>query len=400
MKRELLLFVPGLSSTKPGNYTTALMKNLTNFAGEQNTGAKFVQADGESSTYLYTLAGASEPARLYEFREVVWADLPTQLSALHAVKKAIKGVSLLCFAAPLFIRPRVIWGNKFQIFAAFGSALVLLLWYISVIIVVPGVAVNYYGLGGTSVEGWIEAASGWLTAALAWLVPVWAGASTLMLVLPVTRFVDSASAMKQYLRDEDGVAEAARQRLVESLTEIRTQELEAKRTNAPPPYDRITVLAYSFGAVPAIETLNNFFRGGAVPTGTPIRLVTLGAPLPLAVATRNRVADAVDKLAVGPLLSKWHFLWSPSDWLSADPANIRLPREGDSQRFEPHRLNLAGHRWIAETHSAYFAEDFLAEILLDQAADGGQRSPSSSRADNSGRPSASIGDASLRPLRG
>jgi hypothetical protein len=396
MKKELLLFVPGLSSTKPGNYTAALMKNLTNFAGEQNTGAKFAQADGDSNAYLYTPAEESEPARLYEFREIIWADLPTKLSALHAVKKAIKGLSLLGFAAPLFIRPRVIWGNKFQVFAAFGSAVVLLLWYISVIIVVPGVAANYYGLGGTPADGWIEAASGWLTAALAWLVPVWAGASALMLVLPVTRFVDGASAMKQYLRDEDSVAEAARQRVVEALTEVRTKEFEADREGLHPPYDRITVLAYSFGAVPTIETLNNFFHGGAVPPRIPIRLVTLGAPLPLAAATRKRVADAVDKLAGGPLLSKWHFLWSPSDWLSADPANIGLPRQEDSERFEPHKLNLAGHGWLAKTHSAYFAEDSLAEILLDEAADGG----APSRARNSARPPASIGETALRPLQG
>ena len=369
MDKELLVFVPGLSARAPDKYRKRLNKNLENYA--LSLGGKFA-LDQSSTTATYSPPAAGVPPRQIVFREVVWGDIPVRLSEKHALKKFGQGFLLLGWIGGSLLRaPGAVLGNKYQLGCMLGAILVLVTWYLSIIVALPTV-VDYTPLPrilGDSLRLFLDSSVGAIKGFSILGMQVWVVTSFLMGLLPITVVVDTAYAMKQYVRDEGGesntglVGEEARTRIANALTELSEEQEAATAASSDDGgqggvYRRVTILAHSFGAVPVIEELSTYAR----PLGIPIRLITLGAPLRLAGGLRPDLAKAVTALrdgSKGTKLSIWHCMWSDRDYLSSEPDTT------ESERFKPVPLSFSRILRPSANHGRYFDDNSVAEVILD-----------------------------------
>jgi hypothetical protein len=152
--------------------------------------------DGGPVAYTYRPPNASAPTTRVEIHEIVWADLPTRLSELHPAVRAFAGFRLLARTLGLLLlRPGVIWGNKYQFITVSGSLLILFFWYVGVLVVVPAALVEYFALPDVFAAP-LKALEGlfgrWRNEAGIFGVQLWAAASALMALLPVSRVVEGA----------------------------------------------------------------------------------------------------------------------------------------------------------------------------------------------------------------
>lgn len=380
MLKELVLFVPGLSSTAPAKYDSRFRKNLEHVAGGR--GGIFEKADdaltrgipGGATAFEYDPRTSGAERSLIVFREVVWGDLPRRLSDLSSFEKFKHGFGLLFWAtASLLSKLRVFRANKYQWFCMLGSLLTLVLWYLGVLMAVP-TALDYALLpepfrdaARSSLGSVADAISG----VSAGGVNLWILTSVLLGIFPVTALVDSAFAMKQYFRDsptndDSGfVGEEARARIANALKAVRTEQC------APdgPAYSRITVLTHSFGAAPALEALAEF----GVDLKAPVQVITLGAPLSLITAMRPRFEQVVREFCAagrssrGTTLAAWRCVWSPHDYVASDPDTVLPagPSLGRSLHNEP--IQGSPGYWLFNDHGAYFDDDHVAAIILDRS---------------------------------
>src|SRR5690348_7470210 len=125
MEKELILFVPGLSSRTPAKYSSALVRNLSNeasknagsfrIAGDGAVGSSPDGAAGGAVAYEYSSGPDVPEPKIIVFREVVWGDIPRRLSELSAFQKFWQGFVLLFWGfSSFFLHIRAAMANKYQ----------------------------------------------------------------------------------------------------------------------------------------------------------------------------------------------------------------------------------------------------------------------------------------------
>lgn len=380
MGKELLIFVPGISARTSGKYTERVVKNLRNYIEGKGGSIKIVGEDpsavapdgagGGPMTFEYTFGSPDAEARQIVLREVVWADLPLRLTELSGKDKFFEGLRLLGWAGgSLLSSPVLLWANKYQSICVLGALLILVIWYLGIIVAVP-TAIDYSGIVPEQVSGNLKLLLGDFANTIQTLsvggVTIWVVTSFIMGFLPVTAVVDTAYAMKQYLRDEQNkgglglVGEEARVRLANALNAVRNEQ----KARDGQTYSEITFLAYSFGAIPTIDML----AGYQADLRAPFRLITLGAPIAFVAALRpeflKKVRSLIDTGATpsGAKLLGWCCIWAASDYISSKPDSIsRHCYEG----FVSKSLTFLWSLNLTKNHDRYVDEDEVAAVILD-----------------------------------
>lgn len=382
MTNELLILIPGLSTQVPGKHCERLVNNLRNQAASR--GGEFQNADGGApdglpatnavgvTVFEYTPGEDQSEARRITLREVVWSDIPTRLSEISAVEKFRRGTSLLLWTlACLLSRPRVLLAHKYQSACIVAGLLILVLWYLGIVIAIPSALVTSMlpaGLGEQVGEA-LGAFGTAVTNASAWGINLWVATSFLMGLLPVTLIVDAAYSLKQYVDDERTtndvrlVGEEVRLRISNALRAVR-REQEAE---GGPVFNRVTLLAYSFGAIPVVEALAAF----SAPLHAPVRLITLGAPVAFTGALRPQVAGEASSLrntgkVVGGLeLESWHCIWSRWDYIGSNPSDLGFPGYAVWSGFKDEPIQGQFHLSLLRDHGRYFDDDVVASAIFN-----------------------------------
>lgn len=347
---ELILFIPGLSGAEAEVYLDKFIKGLSEHATSSAFKVEQIESsdEGQNRTRIL-LETSANTFRTMDIEVIPWAHLITKLSGETPVRKVMRGFSLLGFWV---LNPKVwsvVTGNKYMLLGTAFAVLFTILWYLGVLSVfistltsTSQIATEYKEslydfleplIHGMTIPDWLNGA---------YLLAF----STLMVtVFPVTSIVDIAYATQNYVLNRNSFFNKVRSRVAAVLN------LAARETK----YKSITIVAYSFGSVVAVEAMQAY-KGNM-----PVRLITLGSPLMLLSAVSPRVKAAVNELAHKKQLLEWVDFYSEQDWLCT-----RSPLE-EGNKFSSSKLTASvafDEKIKGTSHELYFSESDVMEKVL------------------------------------
>ena len=174
------------------------------------------------------------------------------------------------------------------------------------------------------------------------------GMAVVMAKFPVTQIIDISYATQQYLQNRQAMYHKVKSRISNALS----NSIQFSQN-----YDRVTVVAHSFGAVVSTEVLAAY-TGQDVPN---LRFITMGGPLLFINSRSERVKRAMDLILDNQKVTEWIDFYSDDDWLCT-----RSPvAEGDN-KFKSHRITSSvslPDKFKGESHNLYFDDsDVIAAI--------------------------------------
>ncbi|CAI3791155.1 hypothetical protein [Rheinheimera sp. MM224] len=349
---ELILFVPGLSGAEAEAY---LDKFVTGFAEHAKGSAMNVDqtesSDEGQSRNSIQIETADGIHRMIDIEVVPWADLAMKLSAETPARKIMRGMSLLGFWVFNHKVWSVVSGHKYMLLGTVFAVLVTMMWYVGVLsIFVSSIAAAPEPITtehSDAVQWLFDWGAAWLTQLADWLnsASLFVLSGIAVTLLPVTAIVDIAYATQNYVLNRNSFFNKARLRMTTALNRA------ARDTK----YQSITIVAYSFGTVVAVEALHAYKSNKAV------RLITLGSPLLLVCAISPRVKTAVTGLTEKSQLLQWVDFYSEQDWLCS-----RSPlEEGDKfSSFELTATVAFDEKVKGLSHELYFTESDVMDKVL------------------------------------
>lgn len=348
MKKELVLFVPGMSVEHRSQYLDMLHDGLKRYCGGRGIpyrGSEHAAADGSSIKSLEL----PEQGRRVEIQEVYWSDLVPLLSQCGAVGKVVRGSGLLSFWVFSGRLWRSVVQAKYMTLSMILTLALFLVWYITALLAGLEAVASKPEVFGVQViperlQEFVENISGWQS----WLV-----VSALLVFLPTTEVLDISYGTKSYLQNLNGLSQKVRARLARAINSVEGRE----------DYERITVVAHSFGSVVAAEVLADY-RG---PAADRIRFITLGGPLLVMGARSPRVAEAARKLLNGMRVGGsrfrgWLDFYSHQDWL----CTVSVPGCGHAG-YESLPLEAkvsTADKYSGKSHQLYFQDFDVMEAIL------------------------------------
>ena len=183
-------------------------------------------------------------------------------------------------------------------------------------------------------------------------------AAPLVLLLPLARIVELASFGRSYLERRSAVdgteCRTALRRRVESVLD---------KVIAKGGYDRVSLVAHSFGSVIAIDVMADYVPA----SGTHVRFVTLGSPVFLLSARSTWMAQEVKRCRKSNAYAQWDDYWSKNDWICHE-----VPGEKSTGSHHSYPLEFGGSiaaRLIGRTHNSYFDSQRVMTSLVTGADD-------------------------------
>jgi hypothetical protein len=349
---ELILFVPGLSGAEAEIY---LDKFVTGFVEHAKGSAINVEQtesgnEGQNRNSIQIKA-ASGIYNTIDIEVVPWADLASKLSAETPAKKIIRGLSLLGFWV---LNPNVwsvVSASKYMLISTVFAVLMTMMWYLGVLSIFVSTLAATSEPVATEHHEVVLSLFNWLMFGLIQLAD-WLNSASLFVLsgiavtlLPVTAIVDIAYASQNYLLNRNSFFNKARLRLTTALN----------RATCNSKYQSITIVAYSFGTVVAVEALQ-FYQGNKA-----VRLITLGSPLLLLCAISPRVKAAVSALTDKTQLVQWLDFYSDQDWLCS-----RSPL-AESDKFSSFELTATvafDEKLNGLSHELYFSESAVMDKVV------------------------------------
>lgn len=366
--KELLLFVPGMGARPQSHYAGLLATNLQAYCADHGIAWESggdAEEDGKECVRL-RLGFPDGTARTIDLRTVHWSDLLPSLAKASVASKVGNGLLLLkywVFSASIW---RVINSNKYLILQSLMTIAFMVVWYYGVL------ALGIMALGASTdlqqatIPQWVHQGIAWLgfppfaeQATVGGVLQTLGGSmfgfSAIVIgyvgtkTIDVSAVADSLYASKHYLQNVNGVRHGVCARLGKWLLAARTED---------PPYDRITVFAHSFGAVPAVEALAEL----AQPPQARVRFVTAGSPLLLVTARSARVREAVFAVQGASYLAAWEDYYAHDDWLCT-----AIPLLADAERVRTREITSTASVFdilSGKSHDLYFTDALVLQTLV------------------------------------
>lgn len=352
--KELIVFVPGMGADEPEAYLERLTGGFRDFCANRGLALSSQQDNAEAGANRrrieIDLPGGGR--RTLDIVEAFWGDLKPRLSSQSLLRRIGRGLVMLIYWLASLRSWQAAASSRYLLFNVLFTVTILLLWYFGALIAgLTAVGSDPSFFGATLPESLQPLAGrlGGLGRSLGgW--SVWAAASLVLAALPATAIVDIAFASMAYLQNRHGMRGKIGGRVARALAEaVRGGE----------GYQRISVVAHSFGVVIATEVLADY-RGTDRP---PLRFVSLGGPLLLVAARERRVAEARDRLIANAAVAHWVDFHSEQDWLCT-----RSPVPAGTAKFEDRPLTSTvawDERLSGASHHLYFEDpEVLASLLF------------------------------------
>jgi hypothetical protein len=344
MSAEMIVFVPGIGAKEHGEFRTRLTDGMMQFAGKRGMALQQRGVNAATGRFSYSLGPAGGPAKSIDVQEVFWGDLLVNLSDKKAFAKFLGGLGVLLYWVCSTRVLQAIRTNKFLFLSSLAYLVIFGLWYYGAVAAALVAIGSPDGVAFLPIPADLRSPLRDLGQTLgSWRI--WIFASALMAFLPVSSVVDYAYSTKRYFQNEDDMADKVQARVAALLSAVRG---EAK-------HELITVVAYSFGAVPAVQALSRYA------SDIPIRLITLGAPLTISAARSLAVEKAVAELVTNASVVCWEYMYSNEDLMGSSPPALA------ASRLTPHRLEFSSNwsdKLTRKNHGVYFDCDRVFEVLL------------------------------------
>lgn len=371
--RELLLFVPGLAGLGPTRYFERFLENFREHCRSRGLGwepAETEADDAGQQRRVVVEAGRDDTVE-YTIRLVRWNEQLPSLATMSVLEKILDGICSIFYWGWALRMWRVVSRNKFMLFQVFFTAIVLLVWYYSV------VALGIMALGSNTdiadinVPAWLETAARGIGLGISQKQLTYGAlfsnignamkgfyfiilATVLLKSLDLSSVAQTVYVVRCYLQNRYGLQQTLCARVGKAFLPL---------TDGEGAFDRVTVLAHSLGCALAVESLAGLARKPVRPT----RLVTLGSPLLLLSARCKRLDAAVKHLLTWNVsgLAHWTDCFAPDDWLCAHApipaasARTRVLEISSTTSF----LDSA----MGKSHDLYFADAATFDVLLDPA---------------------------------
>jgi len=169
-----------------------------------------------------------------------------------------------------------------------------------------------------------------------------------MAKLPVTRVIDMSYATQHYLQN----GQAMQHKVIRRINSALVSSIQSSQS-----YERITIVAHSFGTVVSTEVLANYTDQNA----PNIRTITLGGPLLFVNPRSQRVRTAMDRVLNNQKVTEWIDFYSDADWLCT-----RSPVK-DNNKFKSCPITSSvsiGDRLNGESHNLYFDNSDVIKAIL------------------------------------
>lgn len=348
--KELIIFIPGMVVSEPEEFLEKLMNGIRSFCQSQGLRLRSLEDSGEPGTGRRQIEVMLEDGsvKTIDIQETYWGDLRPLLSSESIMRKILRGFNLLVF----WVSSPKTWGqarhSKFMMFNMIFTLILMLTWYYGALaagITAIGSNPDFFG---QPLPGWLAEWSkdlgkdmgGW---------SVWGIAAIIMGLLPVTKMIDAIYSTKDYLQNRHGVRHKICGRIAKALA-------DASRS-AGKRYDRITVLAHSFGVVVGTEVLADYAG-----ENTKVRVITLGGPLLLIAARSDRVQNALDRFIANDKIETWIDFYSDQDWLCT-----KSPVDESVNKFQSRKITATvpfDEKVKGESHNLYFDDWDVISTLL------------------------------------
>jgi len=347
VSRQAVLLIPGLRLYSQGEILDQFVSSLANSVQSQDcsksTDARVAGLTGKRITC--TPLDSNAQSREIDVFEAYYADLIPDVATASPLLKLRQGTALMAFW--FFSRIWLAFSRKIYL-AGSGlvTALLLLLWYVSVLAVglaavgnlpvSPDQAVLYrsaeiLGNLGESLGSW----------------SLWLGLGTLLSVLKVGRLANMSNFVRTFLQDRE-TSNQVRARSREPLRQILMSG----------EYDRLTVVAHSFGTVIAVDLMSDF--PGA--NGVGVRTITLGGAVAVFSYVSSWLSKRTEVCQQNRHIASWIDYSSPSDWLGDE-----MPFQSTTFPFTKNRIDEMGgwlSRMSGRTHLGYFHRREVMEEVI------------------------------------
>jgi hypothetical protein len=312
--------------------------------------------DGLEGQAIHVERTKGDAGRTLDVYEAFWGDLMPSLTQQPVIRRVGQGASLLSYW--LFSR---VWAGirkyRWLSLQLVLTTLVVLFWYY-------GALATFLSASSSESSTLQDLAKSEFLAPLAGLLQwigakmgtwkVWAVATVLLGLVPTNQAVDAINLSRLYLLDwrpgmeAVGVRARTRKRIAQVLRSI----VESGN------YERVTVVAHSFGVVLAVDVLGDFESNHDVE----LRLLTLGGPLEVLVHREQWVSKEIEKCVNNEHVTTWLDIYSEEDWLG-----FRTPGPGQHPKLQhhetSHRASLVD-KLLGRTHRWYYGnEEVLAYVL-------------------------------------
>ncbi|PPC78011.1 hypothetical protein C4K68_07090 [Pokkaliibacter plantistimulans] len=364
--RELVILLPGIGRAAKYQQRDSFCDGLC-MASEQVLLNRI--DDPQLPQDLCRLSGQRDGQPLtLDVVEAYWNDMVPSLSQQPLSTRIQRGLSLFLYwgLSPVW---QGWWQRKYLTLSILLSGLMLVFWYYSTLALFAQALVNSSDSSTALLGHWLD---GILSTMGSW--KLWALVTLLMGVLPVTSVVDAMDFSKRYTAEEAAGPDTPALRL-QIIRRVREQirsylalaDSVADSDGQLRPYQRITLVAHSFGTVIAIDVLADL----PLSVSPGIRLFTLGSPLELLHKRVPWLLEEQSKCMQRNDLLQWLDITSPADWLATGADVDRL----DDRRIEQLSIRASGtltDRLAARIHSRYFDNQQVCQRLL-----AGQTAPAS-----------------------
>lgn len=362
-RKAAIVLIPGMMKAEKDRQRDRLVSGLVEVSERVRVSEQgAVAVEGAEGVRLRVTHPDGQKTTL-DVYEAYWGDLINRLSQEELNVRIRRGTTLLFYWA--FSR---IWrgmrGRKYLTFSIVAAAFILLAWYYGTVALLltalgedPSVlaaARPEEAEAARTANGWLQKISvlaGRLGAAMGgW--SVWLVVTVLMGFIPVNAVVDVADFARRYLKNE---AVGGGPTGTQDHLRMRARILVARVCEAGS-YERVTVVAHSFGCAIAVDVVADY----AAPCA--LRLVTLGSPLDIFSRRAGWVGEEIERCASAEHLETWTEFYSDGDWFcAATPFRPAPPR---LQRFEVHQQASPLDKLAGKTHERYFGRKEVVDALL------------------------------------
>ncbi|RQS65787.1 hypothetical protein DID96_25525 [Burkholderia sp. Bp8963] len=336
---ELIMLIPGMTRSVREHYAARLSDGIEGY----------LETHGESVESFHRVGGDDNDRTRFDIRlrngqrkiidivEIFWNDLRPPLAPSSA---PLLGGLLVRYWLRLRHWNAIPRTSRSLHWAFCSGALFLLVWYLLTLLVFFQFAQLLFSLFLPSHVGTV---AGWL----------WVGVTGLLASGFVTSNIDSSYAAYCYLNNRGGFCDRVRRRIVNAFWEISPQLAS---------YQRITLLAHSFGSAVAVDAIARIVADAdAAPPLQPFDLVTAGSPLEFLISRDRTYEQRIQRCKASALVCRWLDFYALTDSLCS-----KVPLGNESKcSNEGVALGYSEFEaFLGLAHDAYFEHPRVLQAVL------------------------------------